>query len=79
MNSAQFEPSNFTDEAGIYTTDVLGLQGPLRYVSDRFTLRDQDTGSFEYLDRIGTAVADNVSVTIPGGKSYTLDVGYLSL
>ncbi|KAL1648406.1 hypothetical protein SLS58_002159 [Diplodia intermedia] len=65
----------------------MGLEGELRYISDRFTLtRDGGGGGggpFEchhHLDRIGTAVADDVfSVTYPGGMSYAMDVGYLSL
>ncbi|KAF4541033.1 Aspartic-type endopeptidase [Lasiodiplodia theobromae] len=77
MNSATFGPDAWNDEAGIYTTAVMGLEGTLRYVSDRFTLSaDGDT---EYLNMVATAVADNVSVTYPGGQAYTLDVGYLSL
>lgn len=77
MNSASFGPDAWSDEAGIYTTSVMGLEGQLRYVSDRFTLNDDD--NTEYLNMVATAVADNVSVTYPGGQAYTLDVGYLSL
>lgn len=57
----------------------MGLDGELRYISDRFTLRNEKTGAYEFLSLVVTAVADNVSVTYPHGASYTLDVGYLSL
>ncbi|KAF2143979.1 uncharacterized protein K452DRAFT_285180 [Aplosporella prunicola CBS 121167] len=78
-NSASFEPTALTDEAGKYMTDVMGLEGNMRYIAERFVLQANEGRRYKFLDNHVSAVSDNLTVKYPGGTSYTLDVGYWSL
>ncbi|GME52235.1 putative aspartic-type endopeptidase protein [Neofusicoccum parvum] len=76
-NSAEWDPSKLQSLNGGYVTDLMGLQGSLRYISQRFTFGTSD--GEKYLDGTATAVADNVTVSYPNGNFYTLGIGYMSL
>lgn len=76
-NSAPWGPSNLTSLNGGYVTELMSLEGELRYISQSFTYGTQD--GTKYLDNTATAVADNVTVAYPGGSWYTLGIGYISL
>ncbi|KKY13283.1 putative aspartic-type endopeptidase [Diplodia seriata] len=71
--SADFDASGLATVNGGYVTDLMDLQGSLRYTTQRLTL-----GSYT-LDGQAMAVADNVTANFPNGDSYTVGVGYLSL
>ncbi|KAF2139777.1 uncharacterized protein K452DRAFT_320370 [Aplosporella prunicola CBS 121167] len=77
-NSLGTMPSEWTDEAGMYMTEIMGLKGSMHYIVTRFTLQAPGRPS-SYLDGAAAAVSDSISVNYPGGHSYMMDVGFFSL
>ncbi|KAL1634472.1 hypothetical protein SLS58_010668 [Diplodia intermedia] len=69
--SADFDASDLATVNGGYVTDLMDLQGSLRYTTQRLTL-----GSYA-LDGLAMAVADNVTANFPNGDWYTVGVGYV--
>ncbi|KAF9633279.1 putative aspartic-type endopeptidase protein [Lasiodiplodia theobromae] len=71
--SDEWDPSEWEDVHGGYVTELMSLEGSLRYTTQRLSLGTVD------LDGIAMAVADNVTASFPNGDWYTVGIGYLSL
>ncbi|GAB1736120.1 hypothetical protein NU219Hw_g6170t1 [Hortaea werneckii] len=69
--------------AGPEASELLGLEGSGQYIMNRMTLyRGADANSdtrINNLDKSAIILSNNYSITYPGGASYTLSTGFLSL
>lgn len=61
-------------------SSLLNMEGRGRFFQDRLTVYpDGDTRDARYADGVGLMLSDSYEATYPGGQSYTLGTGFLSL
>lgn len=74
--SNRIDPGAWAPDA----TALLGLSGSGQYITDRLTLYfEGNLNQPAFLDMHGMMLSDSYEATFPGGASYTLDTGFVSV